>query len=198
MISSSCEVHLTDAKLPSSWVVIPTVVPPIGTVVTADTHLEVGDWICFVPRGSTEVAHCQFVTECGDPNVLLVFCPIRDCLYWPTRNRVRLVRRGREGSPGCPGSEGESEALPLRRAPNMGNRERMIWDLAWDCHRRHGPDFWAQHGVNIFTKFVELAERWMPQSAARPSGALIQPDPRGWEMACERYVRELRWPSGKE
>jgi hypothetical protein len=73
----------------------------------------------------------------------------------------------------------------------MGNKERMIWNLAWRCHLSHGQDFWAEHGVNIFTQFVKLAEQWFPERGARRSGAPIMANPQAWEMECEAYVTNL-------
>jgi hypothetical protein len=44
-------------------------------------------------------------------------------------------------------------------APNIGNREKMIWYLAWRDDGRYGQDFWAQQGVDSSNRILRLG-RW--------------------------------------
>jgi hypothetical protein len=190
MIMSSCERQLTDAKLPSSWVVRPTTAPPTGTVATTDTPLVFGDWVSFIPLGTTQVVHWMYVNTSPD-GTLSLLSPTGESLDHVPRSGVTFLRHRDEGP------QDLSTMLPLHRTRTMGNREMMIWDLAWRYHCRFGQVFWALHGARIFTRFVELAHRWNPERPAGPFEPLILPNLLAWEMDCDMYVAQLQgssWP----
>jgi hypothetical protein len=185
MIMPSCETQLTDAKLPSSWVVSPTTAAPTGTVVTAAPPLVIGVWVSFIPSGTTQVLDCMYVNTSPD-GTLFLLSPTGGILDHVPRSRVTFLRHRDEGF------QDLSMMLPLHRARTMGNRELMIWDLAWRYHCRYGRDFWARHGADIFTRFVELAARWKPERPAGPLEPFIMPNTLPWEGDCAMYVAELR------
>jgi hypothetical protein len=152
MIPPSSKLEETDAVLPRSWVR-----PTIGSVISVDAALIPGDRVSFMLFGTTHVvAHCIYSGQL--PNgTLSLLCPTQQTFYNIPRNLVTF-----EGHADII-PEDRSTILPLHRAPNMGKRETMTWDLAWRYHRQYGQDFWAEHGVNIFTKFVELSEELKPE-----------------------------------
>jgi hypothetical protein len=170
----------TDAVLPRSW--FP---PTIGSVISADAALIPGDPVSFMLFGTTHVvAHCIYSGQLPD-GMLSLLCPTRQNLYNIPRSLVTF-----EGHNDII-AEDRSTMLPLHRAPNMGKRETMTWDLAWRYHRRYGQDFWAQHGENIFPKFGELSEELKPEGFTRRSRAVFPPNPEAWERACEASVTDL-------
>jgi hypothetical protein len=177
IILPSCEIEVTDATPPSSWILT------TETVVTADPPLVTGDWVSFTPLGTTEAVPCRYVHAWSN-GTLSLMSPTGESLDAIPRSRVTFLRHRDEG-------EAHYEIMVLHSTPDMGDRERMIWSLAWHYHLRYGQDFWADHGVNIFTKFVALAQRWMPDRAARFRGVFTRPNPQAWRMACEAYVKSI-------
>jgi hypothetical protein len=134
--------------------------------------------------GSTIVAYGTYLSQ-GRNGMLSIHCPTHLSFFNVPRNQVTFVRH-LDDIP-----EDVSTMLPLHRVPNMGTRETMTWDLAWRYHRRYGQEFWAQHGVKIFTKFVELSEELKPEGYTPRSRAVLRSNPEAWEMACDAYVTEL-------
>jgi hypothetical protein len=119
MISSSDEIQVTDAMLLSSW--------PVSlmseTVGTAETSLECGACVSFLPFGTTEVTLCQDVTTRWDPL------------------NGKLLQQ-RNVSPGQRGAAQNLSSVTARALLDVGNPKTekgiclCVWRRTWERERR--------------------------------------------------------------